>query len=82
MPVAPVDGAGVDIVASLYLADGTVVSCFVLVVYLGFALKSNSFLDLPYNFFFSSLFILSFIRVSCLNWLSTMCWGFLSYSIL
>ena len=38
MPVAPFDGAGVDIVASLHLADGTVVSCFVLVS-LGSALK-------------------------------------------
>ena len=39
MPVAPLDEAGVDIVASLHLADGTVVSCFVLVVSLGFTLK-------------------------------------------
>ena len=39
VPVAPFDGAGVDIVASLHLADGTVVSWFVLVVSLGFALK-------------------------------------------
>ena len=38
VPVAPFDGAGVDIVASLHLADGIVVSCFVLVS-LGFALK-------------------------------------------
>ena len=52
MPVAPFDGAGVDIVASLHLADGTVVSCFVLVVSLGSALKSNSFLYLSFNFFF------------------------------
>ena len=38
MPVAPFDGTVVDIVSSLYLADGTVVPCFVLVS-LGFALK-------------------------------------------
>ena len=36
MPIAPFAGAGVDIVASLHLAYGTVVSCHVL--YLGFAL--------------------------------------------
>ena len=42
---------GVAIVASLHLADDTVVSCFVLVS-LGSALKkSNSFLYLSYNFF-------------------------------
>ena len=53
MPVAPFDGAGVDIVASLHLADGTVVSCFVLVVSLGSALKKEFFpLPLFYNFFF------------------------------
>ena len=49
MPVAPFDGAGVDIVASLhlkYFADGTVVSCFVLVVSLGSALK-KLFFPLP-----------------------------------
>ena len=34
MPVAPFDGAVVDIIASLNLADG-----FVLIVSLGFALK-------------------------------------------
>ena len=39
MPVAPFEGPVVDIVASLHIADGTVVSCFVLVVSLGFALK-------------------------------------------
>ena len=39
--VAPFDGTVVNIVASLHLADGTVVSCFVLVVSLDFALKSN-----------------------------------------
>ena len=37
--IAPYDGTVVYIVASLHLADGTVVSCFVLVVSLGFALK-------------------------------------------
>ena len=52
MPVAPFDGAVVDIAASLYLADGTVVSCFVLVVSLSFALKSNYFLYFSNNFFF------------------------------
>ena len=39
VPVAPFDGARVDIVTSLHLADCTVVSCFVLVVSLGSALK-------------------------------------------
>ena len=39
VPVAPFDEAGVDIVASLHLADGTVVSCFALLVSLGFAIK-------------------------------------------
>ena len=52
MSVASFDEAGVDIVASLHLADGTVVSCFVLVVSLGSAPQSNSFLYLFYNFFF------------------------------
>ena len=52
MPLAPFDGAGVDMVASLHLADSTVVSCVVLVVSLGSALKSNYFLYLSYNFFF------------------------------
>ena len=51
MPVAPFDGAGVDIVASLHLAHGTVVSWFVLVVSLGSALKRNSFLYLSYKLF-------------------------------
>ena len=37
--VAPFVGTGVDIVASLHLAFGTVVPCFVLVVSLNFALK-------------------------------------------
>ena len=32
VPVATFDGAGVDIVASLHLSDGTMMSCFVLVV--------------------------------------------------
>ena len=52
MPVAPFDGIVVDIVASLHLADGTVVSCFVLVVSLGFALKNLSFLYFSNHFFF------------------------------
>ena len=49
MPVAPFD---VDIIASLHLADDTVVSCFVHVVSLGFGLKSDSFLYFSKNFFF------------------------------
>ena len=39
VPVALFDGTVVDIVASLYLSDGTAVSCFVLDVSLCFALK-------------------------------------------
>ena len=83
MPVAPFDRAGVDIVASLHLADGTVVPCFVLVVSLGSALKKviHSSTSLIISSF-SSLFIFTFIRVSCLNWSSIMCWAFLSYYIL
>ena len=55
MPVASFDGVGVDILAARHLRtvhDGTVVLCFVLVVSLGSALKSNYFLYLSYNFFF------------------------------
>ena len=78
MPVAPFDGTCVDIVASLHLAVGTVVSCFVLVVSLGCALKISVSFTSRIIYSFSSLFPLSIILVSCLNWLSLICGRVLS----
>ena len=76
MPVTPFDGAGVDIVASLHLADGIMFcTCCVFRLCTKKVILSSIFLIIPS---FSYLFIFSFILVSCLNWLSIMCGGFLS----
>ena len=65
MSVAPLDGTVVDIVASLHLADGNVVSCFVLVVSLGFAQqKRNYFLYFSNNFFFCTGTMSNFMQTN------------------
>ena len=77
-PVAPFDGVVVDIVASLHLADGIVYcvrgvmfyTCYVFWLRTKNVIIFSTFLLISS---FSYLFLFSFIRVSCLNWLSIIC---------